>query len=218
MRRVLFLHPWVSSLKEMVDYLSLSDDIMRQAVWDERNPELVFVSEHVFYKPEYMRKVRSLYKDGRVFAFHGGEAIYPDLNIFDYAVVYSRYLNEADRIIGLPEQVVFKSVGFGKNDYDEGQALKSLKEREFCSFIYSNGSAHGYLSGAYVRDKDGVNGALLICEMLAYHKAHGKGIIARLQEIYAEYGYSLNTLHSYQFEGAAGMQKMRAIMSAFRDK
>lgn len=33
---------------------------------------------------------------------------------------------------------------------------------------------------------------------------------------YAEYGYCLNTLHSYTFEGSAGFEKMQNIMVSFR--
>ena len=42
-------------------------------------------------------------------------------------------------------------------------------------------------------------------------------LIEKLDEIYASYGYCMNTLHSYQFEGAAGMQKMSGIMTSFRN-
>lgn len=34
--------------------------------------------------------------------------------------------------------------------------------------------------------------------------------------VYAEYGYCLNTLHSYTFEGSAGFEKMQNIMVSFR--
>jgi len=42
------------------------------------------------------------------------------------------------------------------------------------------------------------------------------GLLDRLEEMYREYGYCLNTLHSYEFEGAAGFEKMGRIMAAFR--
>ena len=37
-----------------------------------------------------------------------------------------------------------------------------------------------------------------------------------MAEIYQTYGYSLNTLHSYEFEGAAGFEKMQNIMKEIR--
>ena len=37
-----------------------------------------------------------------------------------------------------------------------------------------------------------------------------------LDELYKTYGYCLNTLHSYEFDGSAGLAKMQSIMQAFR--
>ena len=67
-----------------------------------------------------------------------------------------------------------------------------------------------------MRDKDAVDASLLICEMFAYYKAQGVSLLDRLNALYAQYGYCLNTLHSYTFEGAAGFDRMQAIMQAFR--
>ncbi|MBR1559324.1 MAG: phospho-sugar mutase, partial [Clostridia bacterium] len=44
----------------------------------------------------------------------------------------------------------------------------------------------------------------------------GVGLLERLNQLYAEYGYCLNTLHSYQFEGAAGFRRMQQAMAALR--
>ena len=76
--------------------------------------------------------------------------------------------------------------------------------------------SYGYLTGAYVRDKDGVNAAFMICELFAFYKTRGVSLLDRLQELYRTYGYCLNTLHSYEFPGASGMEKMQTIMGGFR--
>ena len=83
-------------------------------------------------------------------------------------------------------------------------------------YIFGFEESYGYLSGTYVRDKDAVNAAFLICEMFAWHRQQGRSLLERLNELYAEYGYCLNTLHSYEFEGAAGFEKMQEIMRSFR--
>lgn len=36
-----------------------------------------------------------------------------------------------------------------------------------------------------------------------------------MNELYTAYGYCLNTLHSYEFPGSAGMEKMAKIMKDF---
>ena len=66
-----------------------------------------------------------------------------------------------------------------------------------------------------MRDKDAVNASFMICEMFAFYKTRGISLMEKLNELYVTYGYCLNTLHSYEFDGSAGMAKMNAIMSEF---
>ena len=75
--------------------------------------------------------------------------------------------------------------------------------------------SYGYLTGSYVRDKDAVDAAFMICEMYAFYKTRGISLLQKLKELYAEYGYCLNTLHSYEFPGSSGMTKMADIMKDF---
>ena len=83
-------------------------------------------------------------------------------------------------------------------------------------YIFGFEESYGYLTGSYVRDKDGVNAAFMICEMFAYYQTREISLLDKLAEIYQTYGYSLNTLHSYEFEGAAGFEKMQNIMKEIR--
>lgn len=86
------------------------------------------------------------------------------------------------------------------------------------SYLFGFEESYGYLSGTYVRDKDGVNAAYLICEMFAYYKTRNISLSEKLEEIYKVYGYCLNTLYSYEFTGPTGMKKMKDIMSRIRDE
>ena len=91
---------------------------------------------------------------------------------------------------------------------------KMADERDYiCGFEES----YGYLTGSYVRDKDAVNAAFMICEMFAYYKTRGVSLLQKLEELYAQYGYCMNTLHSYEFPGSSGMQKMAEIMGTFHE-
>ena len=84
------------------------------------------------------------------------------------------------------------------------------------SYVFGFEESYGYLTGSYVRDKDGVDGAYMICEMFSYYKTQGISLLEKLEELYQAYGYCMNTLHSYEFEGSAGFAKMQSIMQAFR--
>ena len=90
------------------------------------------------------------------------------------------------------------------------------KQGKADSYIFGFEESYGYLSGSYVRDKDGVDGAILICEMFGYYAARGISLWEKLSQLYQKYGYCLNTLHSYEFDGSAGFAKMQSIMQAFR--
>ena len=95
-----------------------------------------------------------------------------------------------------------------------GRLEAAGREKDYiCGFEES----YGYLTGTYVRDKDAVNAAFMICEMFAYYKTRGVSLLDKLDEIYDTYGYCMNTLHSYQFEGASGMLRMQEIMRRFRE-
>lgn len=98
-----------------------------------------------------------------------------------------------------------------------GEKITELEnEGKVESFIFGFEESYGYLSGSYVRDKDAVNGVFLICEMFAYYRTRGISLLEKLNQLYEEYGYSLNTLYSYEFEGANGNEKMKKIMLKFR--
>lgn len=96
------------------------------------------------------------------------------------------------------------------------QIGKLEKQGKEDSYIFGFEESYGYLTGTYVRDKDGVNGAYIICEMFSYYASRGITLMDKLEELYKTYGYCLNTLHSYTFEGSAGFAKMQAIMQEFR--
>ena len=84
------------------------------------------------------------------------------------------------------------------------------------SYVFGFEESYGYLSGSYVRDKDAVNGVFLICEMFAYYASQGVSLIDKLNSLFNEFGYCLNTLHFYEFDGSAGFVKMQDIMKKFR--
>lgn len=94
-----------------------------------------------------------------------------------------------------------------------GLLEKAGEERRY---LFGFEESYGYLTGTYVRDKDGVDGAVMICEMFSFYAARGIRLTDQLAKLYERYGYCRNTLHSYQFEGSAGFARMQGIMAAFR--
>ncbi|MBO4446455.1 MAG: phospho-sugar mutase, partial [Clostridia bacterium] len=84
-------------------------------------------------------------------------------------------------------------------------------------FVVGMEESYGYLLGIHARDKDAVVASQLLVEMAAYYKSVGKSLIDVMNEIYAKFGIYLNKVDSFEFEGAAGMQKMADIMEFLRN-
>ena len=100
-----------------------------------------------------------------------------------------------------------------------GELVTELDEKgEADRYVLGLEESYGYLTGAHARDKDGVNAAMIICEMAAFYKAKGITLWQFMNSIYEKYGYFFNQLDNYAFEGAAGMQKMADMMEALRNE
>ena len=99
-----------------------------------------------------------------------------------------------------------------------GEIISKLeKENRKEDYLLGFEESYGYLSGTHVRDKDGVNGALIICEMTAYYKKQGLTLVDKLLQMYDKYGLYEHQLLSYSFEGASGNSEMKKRLIALRE-
>lgn len=99
-----------------------------------------------------------------------------------------------------------------------GEIILNLeKNHEEDRYLFGFEESYGYLSGTYVRDKDAVVASMLVCEMAAFYKKQGKSLAQVIDGLYEEFGYYLNNTYSFEFSGAAGMQKMADIMAGVRE-
>ena len=83
-------------------------------------------------------------------------------------------------------------------------------------YVFGFEESYGYLSGGHVRDKDGVNAAMLICQMARYYKKKGMTLGQAMDALYDEYGWYQNRLLSFRFPGAEGMRDMQQLMETLR--
>lgn len=97
------------------------------------------------------------------------------------------------------------------------QILELEKAGEEERYIFGFEESYGYLAGTYVRDKDAVVASMLICEMAAYYRTKGKSLDDVITELYKEFGYYKNKTVSFEFDGAAGLEKMGGIMTSLRE-
>ena len=90
-------------------------------------------------------------------------------------------------------------------------------ESRINDFVFGFEESCGYLTGSYVRDKDGVGSAFMICEMFSYYSSQGLSLMDKLEAIYKKYGFGLNTLHSYTFDGSQGFSQIQRIICDFKN-
>ncbi len=98
-----------------------------------------------------------------------------------------------------------------------GEIIRQLDEQgRESDFIFGIEESCSYLAGPYVRDKDGVSAAALICLLAAKAKAEGMTIAEAIDKIYEEYGYTVSRLIDFEFDALSGMKKTEKIIECFR--
>lgn len=77
--------------------------------------------------------------------------------------------------------------------------------------------SYGYLINPAVRDKDGVQSVMLICEMTSYYKHLGKTLYDVYIELQEKLGYHIETQYSYAAAGMEGVEKIKNLMTLLRN-
>mgnify|MGYP001143694017 FL=1 len=138
-------------------------------------------------------------------ALHGGRTIIKTdvtTSLIDTMARDNRIRCAGDLLVG------FKYVA------EEMNRLES--EGRIADFIFGCEESHGYLTGAYARDKDAAGAAVWIAEFAAELKRQRRTLVDALNEIYAAYGVCHNHLTEIRLLGAKGMEQIAAIMEHFR--
>lgn len=101
--------------------------------------------------------------------------------------------------------------------YIGGEILKLEEVGKENSFLFGFEESCGYLKGTYARDKDAVVASMLICELTADLKLHGKSILDALNDLNSQYGYYLSYVQSVELTGADAMEKAAEMMAKMRN-
>ncbi|MCL6548519.1 MAG: phospho-sugar mutase [Alicyclobacillus sp.] len=101
----------------------------------------------------------------------------------------------------------FKYIGAKVTEYERSGGKRLL-------FGYEE--SYGYLASDIVRDKDAVQGCLLIAEMAAWYKRQGMTLLDALDALYREVGYFEEELISLTLPGADGLAKISELMAELR--
>ncbi|MBE7093421.1 MAG: phospho-sugar mutase [Clostridiales bacterium] len=97
-----------------------------------------------------------------------------------------------------------------------GEKIKQWEADGKHTYVFGFEESCGYLRGTHARDKDAVVASMLCAEMVCYYSYVGKSVYARLQEIYAKYGYVLDKNVSIQYSGLNAMKEMNGVVDALK--
>jgi phosphoglucomutase len=97
-----------------------------------------------------------------------------------------------------------------------GEKIKLWERDHSHTFVFGFEESCGYLRGTHARDKDAVVASMLCAEMVCYYTYKGTTVFDRLNEIYKEYGYVLDTNISKPYEGLNAMKEMNAVVDALK--
>lgn len=89
-------------------------------------------------------------------------------------------------------------------------------EKKGYSFIFGYEESIGYVRGTFVRDKDGVSTAMLLCEAAAYYKKMDKTLIDVLNDIYKKHGFYREKPIALILEGIEGKERIDRMMEVYR--
>ncbi len=99
-----------------------------------------------------------------------------------------------------------------------GEVIKKKEAEGSGTFIFGAEESYGYLKGTHARDKDSVVSTMLICEMTAYYRNRGMTLVDALNNLYKQYGYSLEKTDEVFFDGYGASEKMKNLMHVLRNK
>ena len=98
-----------------------------------------------------------------------------------------------------------------------GEQIQRFEETGEHTFLFGFEESFGYLSGTQVRDKDGVNASLLLCEAVCAAAERGETLYDTLQKLYQKYGYFKEKGVSVTLPGKDGVAKIADIMNSLRE-
>lgn len=97
-----------------------------------------------------------------------------------------------------------------------GEKIKEFEESKTHTYLFGYEESYGCLAGTFVRDKDAVVAAALICEMTLYYKSKGMSLYDALIELYEKYGFYKEDIISIELAGKEGQEKIQKVIEHLR--
>ncbi len=99
-----------------------------------------------------------------------------------------------------------------------GEEIDWLQKENDGNFLMGFEESYGYLFKTFNRDKDAMQGALMLAEVAAYYASRQMTLFDGLQEIWKQYGATCEITRAIEMPGIGGQKKMAAIMKKLRQE
>lgn len=97
-----------------------------------------------------------------------------------------------------------------------GEQIKFFEQNHENEYVFGLEESYGCLVGTHARDKDAVVAVMCLCEVAAYCKKMGITVWDQMLNIYEQYGFYKEGIHTLTLKGIEGAEKIQAIMEQFR--
>ena len=98
-----------------------------------------------------------------------------------------------------------------------GEQIKWFLEKGTNNYVFGLEESYGCLAGTHARDKDAIVAVMCLCEVAAYCKSKGITVWDQMINIYEQYGYFMEGIHTITMKGIEGAQEIQNIMNKFRE-
>ena len=97
-----------------------------------------------------------------------------------------------------------------------GEQIKLFEQTGSNNYIFGLEESYGCLAGTHARDKDAVVAVMCLCEVAAWCKKNGITVWDQMLNIYEEFGYFKEGLHTVTLKGMSGQEQIAQIMADLR--
>lgn len=97
-----------------------------------------------------------------------------------------------------------------------GEQIKFFEQNNTYNYVFGLEESYGALAGTHARDKDAPVAVMCLCEVAAYCKTKNITLWDLMVQMYEEFGFYKEGLHTVTLKGVTGAAKIAAIMDGFR--
>lgn len=98
-----------------------------------------------------------------------------------------------------------------------GEQIRLFQEQKTYEYVFGLEESYGCLAGTYARDKDACVAVMMLCEVAAYCKKHGKTLWDEMLLMYEKYGYYREGLSTITLKGIDGAEQIQKMMNQLRE-